>query len=353
MKIVLKVGTQSILAQNGRPSNEILQKLVDTIVEIKKQHKIVLVSSGAVGSGRYLEREIHNKEYGNTIIEKQFLASLGQPKLMSLYQDLFLKHNILASQVLLTKQDFFTRRNYLNVKNVLNKLLEHDEIIPILNENDSVAIEELMFTDNDELSGLVAAQINADHLVIISNVKGVYDRDPTNTDAKVIPVIDPAKFFPKVSNVKSGLGRGGMFSKLTTAKKSANIGITTHIMSMDNISQLKDIVKIETLGTKILANTKKTNIKKWLAYNNIQTNNYIIIKDDLVDILKDKIVSILPIGIIEVGCDFKKGDVIKILNKDKNEIAVGIAKYDSKKLQEKIGEKNEMEFIHCNYLYVF
>jgi glutamate 5-kinase len=355
MKIVIKVGTQSILSNNGEPSEEILEKLVKNIVELQKiGYRVILVSSGAVGYGRYLTKRFHNTQYGQSIEEKQLLASIGQVELMNNYGKLFAKHNILVSQILLTKQDLFTRKNYLNVSKILNQILQQENIIPIINENDSIAIEELMFTDNDELAGLIASQMNAKHFIIISNVDGVYDKNPSDTDAKIIQVIDYVGGWPKISSEKSEFGRGGMLSKITTARKTSGLGITTHIISMNNIDKIKDIEKSYSLGTKILPSSKKSNIKKWIAFNSKQTNNFIIIKDDLIDILNNRhLVSILPIGIKNFCGDFKKGDMIKILSSDKIEIGIGIARYDSNKLKEYVGQKNKSEFIHYNYLYIY
>jgi glutamate 5-kinase len=355
VKIVIKVGTQSILSDNGEPSEEILEKLVGNIVELQKMgHRVILVSSGAVGYGRYLTKHFHNAQYGHSIGEKQLLASIGQVELMNNYGKLFAKYNILVSQMLLTKQDFFTRKNYLNISKILNQILQQNDIIPILNENDSIAIEELMFTDNDELAGLIASQINAKHFIMISNVDGVYDKNPSEPDAKIIPIIAHANDWPKISNEKSDFGRGGMASKITTARKTSDLGITTHIISMDNIDKIKDIEKNYSLGTKILPSSKKSNIKKWIAFNNKQTNNFIIIKDDLIDILNNKQqASIFPIVVKDFCGDFKKGDMIKILSSDKIEIGIGMAKYDSNKLKEYMRQKNKPEFIHYNYLYIY
>lgn len=163
MKVVIKVGTQSILANDGTPFEPIMRHLVEQIVALQKAgHYVVLVSSGAVGSGRKVARQYLGRQYGSSIGEKQVLAALGQHVLMNIYAVMFREHNLLTAQLLLTKQDFQTRQHYLNIARLLREILEHKNIIPIINENDSVAIEELMFTDNDELAGLIAAQMNAD-----------------------------------------------------------------------------------------------------------------------------------------------------------------------------------------------
>jgi glutamate 5-kinase len=233
MKIVIKVGTQSILSSDGALSEPVLLHLVEQLAFLKKEgHQLVLVSSGAVAAGRKAA-SLLGRQYSSSIGEKQVLASLGQHELMHLYASMFKAHQLLASQLLLTKQDFQTRQHYLNISRLLQEILVDDTIIPIINENDSVAIEELMFTDNDELAGLIAAQVNADKLIILSNVKGVYTRHPDEPDSEFISVIDPQRGWPQVPTTKNLYGRGGMISKLGTARKMSHLGITTHITSID------------------------------------------------------------------------------------------------------------------------
>ncbi|TAL59754.1 MAG: glutamate 5-kinase, partial [Legionella sp.] len=191
MKVVIKVGTQSILASDGAPCEPVMLHLVEQIVGLQKAgHHVVLVSSGAVGYGRKVAQEFGG-QLGQSLGEKQVLASLGQHELMTVYARLFKAHQLMVSQLLLTKQDFQTRNHYLNIARLLQVILDHKNIIPIINENDSVAIEELMFTDNDELAGLIAAQMNADKLIILSHIAGVFSGDPSQENAKLITTINP------------------------------------------------------------------------------------------------------------------------------------------------------------------
>ena len=235
-------------------------------------------------------------------------------------------------------------------------MLTQKNIIAIINENDSVAIEELMFTDNDELSGLIAAQINADKLIILSNVEGVYTDHPSNPDAKLIPIIDPAqRDWPKVSPIKSNQGRGGMISKLGTARKVSDLGITTHIASIKQPHVIERIVRNEKIGTMILPRKKKSNIKRWLAFNMSKQTGSITIKTSLHEILQEnkQVISLLPVGIEACRGDFKKGDFVDILGENGATVGVGIAKYDADKLRAYLGLKNKPEFIHYDYLHIF
>lgn len=354
MKIVIKVGTQSILSEEGEAALPVLAGLVEQIVALKKQgHEVVFVSSGAVGMGIHLARQHLAKSLGSSIGEKQVLASFGQPKLMHMYGEMFLLHGILVSQILLTKQDFYTRRHYLNIARMLQEIFKHTEIVPIINENDSVAIEELMFTDNDELAGLIAAQITADKLIILSNIEGVYATYPSEPDAPVIPVINPFEDWPALSSHKSLGGRGGMLTKLTNAKKMSQLGITTHIACAHRPDVIVDIVAGKQVGTTILASKKKSSIKKWVAYG--VPNGKVYVNAPLYDLLKQgsRALSLLPVGIERFTGTFAKGDVVQILSPKGEAIGFGVAGYDFKKLQEVIGQKNKAPFVHYDYLYIF
>lgn len=356
MKIVIKVGTQSILSSDGTPFEPIMEHLVEQIVTLQKAgHHVVLVSSGAVASGRKVAQQLLGRQYGSSIAEKQVLASLGQHELILLYASMFKTHKILASQILLTKQDFQTRKHYLNIARLLRELLEHKNIVPIINENDSVAIEELMFTDNDELAGLIAAQMNADKLIILSNVEGVYTGHPDIPGSEFIPVIGPETGWPNVSSVKSTHGRGGMLSKLGTARKMSNLGITTHIASINHPSVIIRIMEQEQLGTTILPTKKKSNIKRWIAYNDEKKAGSISINPRLFELIREnrRVISILPVGIEQYSGDFKRGDLVEILTLEGQKIGVGLAKYDAIKLGEYLGHQDKPIFIHYDHLHIF
>lgn len=356
MNIVVKVGTQSILSHDGTPFEAVMLHLVEQIVQLQKAgHQVVLVSSGAVSSGRKVANQILGRQYGHSTGEKQLLASLGQPELMRVYTALFKEHQILVSQLLLTKQDFQTRKHYLNIARLLRELLQQKNIVPIINENDSVAIEELMFTDNDELAGLIAAQMNVEKLIILSNVHGVYSAHPDEPGSEIISVIDPEQGWPEVSAVKSTHGRGGMSSKLATARKMSGLGITTHIASIDVPSVITRIINQEQLGTVVLPSKKKSSIKRWMAYNNSKQTGAVTINQGLFDILKEnkRTISILPVGIVQSNGSFKKGDLVEIHTVSGEKIGIGIAKYDASKLNECLGRKDQPAFIHYDHLHIF
>ncbi len=356
MKMVVKVGTQSILSEQGTPLESVIASIVDQIASLQKnKHKIALVSSGAVSFGRNIARKVFGKEYGSSLADKQVMASLGQHALIHIYSQMFEKHNIVASQLLLTKQDFNTRKHYLNISRLITEVLRNGNIIPIINENDSVSVEELMFTDNDELAGLIASQINADKLIILSNIEGVYTGHPSEPNAKLIDTMDPENNWINVSSEKSTHGRGGMISKLSTARKMSKLGIVTHIASVNQPNVITRLASGEQVGTMIVASKKKSNIKRWVAYSDQQKNGKIIINSCLHEILKEnkRVISILPVGIESCSGNFLKGDIIEIATHNQKVLGIGVASYDSKKLEDYIGKKGKPDFIHYDHLHIF
>lgn len=354
MKIVIKVGSQAIISAEGKVLEHVMEDVIRQIVVLQKQGiQVILVSSGAVALGRIISKKIANKNYGSSIADKQLLASLGQPRLMAIYTKICESHHIVAGQLLLTKYDFQTKRSYTNILRLLQKSMSQPNVLTIVNENDSVAIEELMFTDNDELSGILAAQIGANKLILLTSIDGVYNKNPEDADAKLIPIITLKDKLPELSGAKTTLGRGGISSKLGTARKMADAGIMTHIAS---IAEKDVIIRLATgdqnIGSTIIPEHKKTARKKFLAFSQISATAKIIINDCLVDVLKQgqNCISILPIGIVKLDGSFNKGDLIEIVNSQNKKIGLGIARYNSQKLGEYIGNKNKPAFIHYDYL---
>lgn len=356
MTIVIKVGTQAILAENGAPMEKTLENLTGQIAQLMQSgQQVALVSSGAVGSGRHVARGLLSREYGKTTGEKQLLAAMGQHELMRAYAALFAPHGIAVAQLLLTKQDFHTRLHYLNIARLLREVTRQKNVLPIINENDSVSIEELMFTDNDELSGLIAAQMNADKLVILTSVDGVYDGHPDNPQSRKIDIIDPKKdTWPEAHAGKTAQGRGGMATKLGTARKMSDMGIATHIASLKTDNVLLRIAAGEGVGTTVLPRTRKSSLKKWMAFSGSAQGGQITVNAKLADILRsgEKAISLLPVGIESAAGDFKKGDLIDIIDPKGAKIGIGIARYGADRLREYMGQKGKPEIIHYDHLHI-
>src|SRR3984885_9908971 len=248
-RIVIKIGSNVITKKDGLPDLERIAHLVEQIARIKRGGKeVVLVSSGAVASGKSL---ITISEKFDSVATRQLFASIGQVKLINTYAHLFEKYNILCSQVLVTKEDFRDRLHYLNMKNCLKILLQH-HVIPVVNENDVVSVTELMFTDNDELAGLIASMLNAHALIVLTNVHGIYNGDPKLESSSVIEEIKGTSIdvSSHIQSSRSQFGRGGMITKSTMSQKTAQLGIAVHIANGTKHNILTDVLADKTPHTR-------------------------------------------------------------------------------------------------------
>lgn len=356
MKVVIKVGSQTILSAQGEVLESVMVDIVRQIIMLQKDGvQVVLVSSGAVGLGRSIARKIGGRNYGNSVADKQLLASLGQPRLMAIYARLCEEHGAMAAQLLLTKHDFNTKQNYINILRLLQKTISQPKILTIINENDSVAIDELMFTDNDELSGIIAAQIGADKLLLLTSIDGVYDKNPEQADAKLIPIISIKDTLPELSGTKTALGRGGMSSKLNTARKMANVGVMTHIANISEPNVILRLVAGEEIGSRVIPVHKQAGRKKYLAFGQNEIRAKVMVNPCVLKILASgqTCISILPVGIEKIYGDFAKSDLIEIVDGQQNKIGVGVARYNSQKLREYLGGKNHPPLIHYDYLHLY
>jgi glutamate 5-kinase len=254
-RIVVKVGTKVLSKESGSIDTNIVRHVVEQISALKKKGmQVILVTSGAVGTGRAL---LSAKDSGY-IPQKQMFAAVGQVKLMGSYAALFAKQGYLCAQVLATKEDFRDRQHYVNMKNCFEKLL-HESVIPVVNENDVVAISELVFTDNDELAGLVAAQLRVDAVIILTGVDGVLAGD------KTIPVVDAknaSSVKKHITPENSAGGRGGMRTKFDVALRLAKRGTTTYIVNGKRNNALMDAIEGKRLGTKFIPHKKAESRKK-------------------------------------------------------------------------------------------
>ncbi|HWZ03062.1 MAG TPA: glutamate 5-kinase [Mucilaginibacter sp.] len=351
-RLIIKIGSNVFTQQDGLPDLKRISHLVEQIAEIKKRGKeVILVSSGAVASGRSL---ITVSEKYDAIATRQLLASIGQVKLINTYAHLFEQFGILCSQVLVTKEDFRDRLHYLNMKNCLEILLQH-HVVPVVNENDVVSVTELMFTDNDELAGLIASMLNAQALIVLTNVDGIYDGDPKAEDSNVIEEVSgsPVDFSSFISSGRSQFGRGGMITKSTMAQKVAKLGIAVHIANGTKNNVLVDVLEDKIIHTRFLPNKTASGKKKWLAHSENYATGVITINEGAKAALtSSKASSLLPIGVISILSDFKKGEIIKLLDEHNKLIGLGIAEYGADKARENIGQKNQKPLVHYDYLYL-
>lgn len=351
-RVVIKIGSNVLTQTNGLPDLERIGHLVEQIAALKAKGKeVILVSSGAVASGRSL---IQISDKHDAVATRQLLASIGQVKLINTYSQLFGKYQMLCSQVLVTREDFRDRMHYLNMKNCLEILLQHN-VIPVVNENDVVSVTELMFTDNDELAGLIAAMLNAQALIILTNVDGIYNGHPKDEGSELIREINGAAvdFSAYVSPVRSQFGRGGMITKSNMAKKTAQLGIAVHIANGTRENVIADVLDNKVPHTYFIPDKGASGRKKWIAHSaNYATGKVHINAGARTALTSTKATSLLPIGIVDIESDFKKGDVIKLVDEAEQLIGVGIAEYGADKARERIGQKNQKPLVHYDYLYL-
>ncbi len=353
-RIAIKVGSNVITQSDGSLNDGRILRLVEDVAILYKQGiEVVLISSGAVAAGR---SEVSPSKKTNIIAAKQIWAAIGQVKLMSSYQFLFGKYGIQAGQLLATKESFRDRRHYLNMKNCISAMLEN-KVLPIVNENDTISINELMFTDNDELSGLISSMMDCDSLIILSNVDGVYNGVPGHTGTELINKIDEDSedLDQYISSEKSGFGRGGMITKCSIARKIASQGIDVFIANGTRDSIITDIVRRKDVPyTHFVASSKReTGVKKWLSHSDTFAKGAVIINDGAKEaLLGERATSLLMIGITRVDGFFKSGDIVRIFDEKGNNIGLGKSQYDSKKAEQHIGEKLSKPFIHYDYLVI-
>ncbi|MEO1259433.1 MAG: glutamate 5-kinase [Bacteroidota bacterium] len=348
-RIVVKIGTNVLTAQNGTLDIAVIADLVAQVAEAKRGGtEVLLVSSGAVGAGKAV---LHLPEKLNQVTKRQVYSSVGQVELMRWYTELFRQQGMHCAQVLATKEDFRDRLHFVNMKRCLLALLR-DNIVPVINENDVISISELMFTDNDELASLTASLINADGLVILSNVAGVLDENKNP-----IPVIkhNDTSVYDKITTKKSSFGRGGMLTKLRMCQQAAKLGIHTFITNGKKRPLLPLLRGEEVPCSYFPAGKKTSNLKHWMARSEIQSEGIVVVNEGAAHILQDvsKAASLLPVGITAVKKPFKKSDVIAIENERGNLLGIGVAAYGSKRLESVIGQQGEKELIHYDYLFVY
>ncbi|MFA9396658.1 MAG: glutamate 5-kinase [Clostridiaceae bacterium] len=355
-RIVIKVGSSTLTYKNGLLNLNMMEQLVRQISDMKNRGiEIIFVTSGAIGAGM---GKLSLNKRPKTIPEKQATAAVGQGILMHMYEKLFSEYSVTVAQILLTKEDLNHRDRFLNSRNALFCLLSKN-VIPIINENDAVAIDEIKFGDNDTLSALVASLTDADLLIVLSDINGLYDKNPsTNTDATLIKEVE--NITPAIENCAgvagSNLGTGGMITKIQAAKICVNSGNAMVIVNGSRKGVLGNVLNGNDIGTffKPLDNHLSSR-KKWLAYASDIKGN-LIIDEGAKLAIRDKNKSLLPSGIKKIEGCFSKGDVVSILDIDNLEIGRGIINYDYKDIslikgckssciEEILGHKNYDEII--------
>lgn len=335
-RIVVKIGSSSLTNPRGEIDRDKLQDHVDALVALrKKNHEVVLVSSGAVAAGfkklGYPSRPV-------TIKGKQASAAVGQSLLIQSYMEKFSKYNIVPAQILLTRSDFSNRERYRNAFSTITELLERG-ILPIINENDTVAIDELTFGDNDMLSALVSGFVHADQLIILTDINGIYDENPrTNPHAKRYDYLSNItnEMINRVDSTGSKLGTGGMKSKLQAAKTAITLNVPVFIGLGEGPDKLLNILKGEGNGTYISNNDHEAiNTKRqWIAFHS-ETVGKLYVDQGAEEAILYNGKSLLPAGVFKVRGMFDKGDVVEVFG-TKGLLGKGEVNYSSDELNQAI-----------------
>jgi len=333
-RIVVKIGSSSLTDVNGGLSHEKLHEHVESIVQLKKNgHEVILISSGAVAAGF---KDLGYPTRPVTIQGKQAAAAVGQGLLIEAYTEALKKHGMMCAQLLLTRGNFQKKEQYQNAYNTLAELLKRS-VIPIINENDSVSIEELTFGDNDMLSALVSGLVHADSLIILTDVNGIYDSHPKyNEQAKRIDFIEEVtdELMAAVSaESSSSVGTGGMKSKLLAAKTALSLGVNVFIGKGSGKDKLLEILKGEGDGTYIGHSRLETmrNPKQWIVLHS-EVKGAIVVDQGAEKAILTEGKSLLPAGVQSVQGMFKQGEVVEIFNQQQELIGKGQVNYSSNEL---------------------
>lgn len=359
-RIVVKIGSNVLTRTDGTLDFTRMSAIVDQIAALHKQGiEVIMVSSGAMASGRGEMRKLPNgNKHLDSVSARQLFSAVGQAKLINRYYELFRDHGIACGQILTMKENFATRHHYLNQKHCMDVMLDND-VIPIVNENDTVSVTELMFTDNDELSGLIATMMGAETLIILSNIDGVYDGDPNLPESKVITDIysetklDSHSF---IQTKKSSFGRGGMGTKYRISQKVADEGVDVVIANGKRENILADILSGERRVPYTLfhaAERSVSSVKKWIAHSEGFAKGEIHVNECAQKVLNSAhATSLLPIGVTRVVGEFEKNDIVRIIAPDGTQIGVGKVSCDSAKAASVAGTQGGRPIVHYDYLYI-
>ncbi|MDF7671529.1 glutamate 5-kinase [Orbaceae bacterium ESL0721] len=338
--VVIKLGTSVLTADTKQLDKARIVELIRQCAVLHQAgHKIVIVTSGAIAAGR---EYLNFPTLPNTVAAKQMLASVGQSKLIQLWEQLFSIYKIHIGQMLLTRADLEDRERFLNAQDALKALLNH-QIIPVINENDAVATAEIKVGDNDNLSALVAILAEADKLILLTDIEGLYSADPRHhPDAKLIPVVDHID--DQLRNIAgdsvSGLGTGGMFTKIQAAEIAGRAGIEVVIAAGGRRNVILDIAENQTVGTRFLPQKSPLEHRKYWLFGAPKAGK-VTLDDGAVNALIHKGSSLLPSGILTVEHDFSRGAVVDICDKSGRRIARGVTRYNSDALKQIAGHHSQ------------
>jgi len=330
--IVVKVGTRLLTDENSGIKLDVINSLVEDIAFFRNRYRFIIVSSGAIGLGRKL---LGVSKHSLSISEKQALASIGQVKLMDIYANAFSKYSLKVAQILITERDIIERKSFVNAQNTVKTLLNWG-VIPIVNENDTVAIDEIRFGDNDKLSALIANLVGADVLIILTTVDGLLDNNGDRVP--FVRWVDD-KVLSFVKDKFSKFSVGGMSSKLEAVSLMLKVGTMAFIANGGKRNIVRRLLFGEDEGTLFYARTPRMNLRKrWIAYHSPSKGKIYVDEGAMNAVLRNK--SLLPSGIERIEGDFSRGDIVSICYLDK-EIARGISNYNSWEIERMKGKRSD------------
>jgi glutamate 5-kinase len=340
-RVVIKVGSRVLTVDGGGLDHGAIARLCDEIASLRRLGlEVILVSSGAVAAGR---DALRTAEYPLTIPQKQAAAAVGQPLLMQAYQQACTQHNVVTAQILLTADDLANRNRFLNARTTLEALLGAG-VLPVINENDSVAVAEIKFGDNDNLSALVTSLAEADLLLILTDIAGLYTANPnSDPDARLIPLVRSiTRDIERMAGESgSSVGTGGMATKVSAAKKAARFGVPTILAPGKQTGIITAILAGDEVGTVFLpAKDGLMNRRKhWIAYT-LRPTGKLLVDAGARKALLENGTSLLPSGITGVEGRFERGSCVRVCGPDGVEIARGLADYSSSEVARLAGHKS-------------
>jgi len=353
-RVVAKFGTSLLTGGSDRLNEEIMSRLVAQVAQLHKQGlELLVVSSGAIAAGRH---KLGLTKERRGIPFKQVLASVGQGRLLNIYEQLFAQHSITVAQALLTKTDLADRAGYLNARNTLLALLELG-VLCIVNENDVVAIDEIQeakFGDNDNLSAMVANLVDADLLLILTDIAGLYTADPRrNPDARLIPQVDrvDSEIERLVTATAGKLGTGGMITKIEAAKLATASGVTVIIADGREPDIILRLAAGEAAGTRFLPITSKLESRQRWMLSGLSTKGSLVVDSGAALALRKQKRSLLSAGITQIEGEFQRGDIVNIYDPDGSRLGCGITNYSSADIAVIKGEHSRKIAILLGYDY--
>jgi glutamate 5-kinase len=351
-RLVIKLGTTVVMGDEGGGARGQIASFVEAIADLKQAgREVLLVSSGAVGLGA---ERLGATQRGRSLPLKQACAAVGQGRLMALYSDALDRFGITTAQILVTEEDFSNRRRYLNLRSTISKLLELG-VLPIINENDTVSTAEIEpldgqsfqrvnFGDNDKLSALVASKIGADLLLLLTDVDGLYSSNPDSDDARLISVVEEIttdiEALGQAGSSTSGLGRGGMKTKIEAARIATQSGCAVIIANGKLPAVIQRVCAGEELGTLFLPRAGLPEKRRWIAFATT-VKAALKVNEGAERALLDGKASLLAAGVTEVRGSFERGDVVSILDVQEREFARGIINYSSVEVRKLSGQRSE------------